>query len=1069
MVSLAKFSIRRPKLALAGWLAVAIALSLIGLGVDHAIAPQVTTPKGTETYRAQQLAEQQFGPSQLVPILLEGPKAELNRQGPKLVVALRKRANTRVLSAWDTGTASASLRPKPTAAMIIVSVDRTEKNVVKYDQPQIERLVSHTVASPAKAYISGQPSIDQALKDNSVSTIKHAALIAFGVLFVVLLLGLRAPLAAALVTIVAAATTLSAFGLMTLLGKFMSIDALALATGAIAGLARGGSFSLVMLDRFHREEQADPRPPLESAVSDAVGSTGRALLYAGTVMMAAMLLTDLLSATDVLAPLGIGAFLCTALATGASVVVVPAALSVFGPVVNDWRLPAPSFVSRAWDRMVAFGAPITRHPAATGSLALAGLLALAVPALAIKSGPEDIRQLPSDSKARIAFNEISRVMGVGYATPYDVVVVSPNGPITTNRRLAQLYKFEKQIAKDKAVASVTGPGGSFNPSAAELKSFGPTLTHANNVSKKSKKDLLKLIDGLGLAGSGSQQLQSGLAAASSGAGQLHSGSGQAQSGSGQLHAGLAQALAGAQALHAGANQALSGAEQLASGLAAAPGTANQSVLALGSMRSLTSTASSKVSGAQGSLSAATTDINAAVAALGSMTTGKNDPHYGDVAGALQRASGAVSGASSEITAAAPVATQAHALASVLAGQAPGLVKQLQAAATGSGQLAAGIQKLRNGNGQLETGLSQLTAGAGQLQNGLGQLTAGAAQLASGLGGGVGPAGQLSAGLGTMQAAVIKARGQIPSTKDLEKLQAQSPGIFNSGYFVLAAIEGATAPNRNAATFALNLLRGGNAGQIIVASRYPLSDNRAEQLGSRLRTMSASFAKSNHFQVAIGGPAGSVFDTARDLKSKFWYVVAGVALGVAALLALLLRSVAIPVVASLCALLTTAAGFGAMQLLFGGSNPPLGGPGTFDPKTLTEVTATMFGATLLYFVVLVTRTRDFFLASGDARESLRRAMRSTVAATSGIAAITIAVVVPFMFSELVPIRRVAVAAAVAVGIAAYVIIPVLLPAAVSLLGRFGWWPTSAAGAGPSKAKKPRRARMPSFRRRGVVHP
>ena len=92
----------------------------------------------------------------------------------------------------------------------------------------------------------------------------------------------------------------------------------------------------------------------------------------------------------------------------------------------------------------------------------------------------------------------------------------------------------------------------------------------------------------------------------------------------------------------------------------------------------------------------------------------------------------------------------------------------------------------------------------------------------------------------MQGAVIKARGQIPSTAQLKKLERQSPGLFNSGYFVLAAIEGATAPNRNAATFTINLLRGGTAGQIMVVSKYKSSDPRTRALGTRLADLGAEF-------------------------------------------------------------------------------------------------------------------------------------------------------------------------------------------------------------------------------------
>src|ERR1039458_35650 len=183
MIGLAKLSIRRPKLSLALWSLIAIVLTLIGFGVSSTLSPSITVVPGTQSSRAQQLANAQFGPSQLVPIMLEGPAAQLNRQGPSLVRALSKRPHTRVLSAWDAGTASAGLRPKPTAAMMVVSIDRSEKNAVQYDEPQIESLVSRQISAPVKAFITGQPSIDRALKSASISNLRKTELIALGILF----------------------------------------------------------------------------------------------------------------------------------------------------------------------------------------------------------------------------------------------------------------------------------------------------------------------------------------------------------------------------------------------------------------------------------------------------------------------------------------------------------------------------------------------------------------------------------------------------------------------------------------------------------------------------------------------------------------------------------------------------------------------------------------------------------------------------------------------------------------------------------------------------------------------
>jgi putative drug exporter of the RND superfamily len=1109
MISLAKFSIRRPKTALVGWVVVAVLLSVLGISVDHYVSPQVNASK-TQSYNAQQLTDARFGPTQNLPILLKGPKAQLDKQGPKLVAALVKRGNTRVLSAWDAGTAGAGLRPKPTAALVIASVPRTEKNVIKEDLPQIKQIVAQQVSPPVKSYLSGAAVLDQAVKDQSVQILQNAAVIAIGVLFVLLLIGLRAPLGAGLVTVVAGTVTMSTFGLIYLLGKGgMDVDATVLASTAIAGLARGASYPLVMLDRYHHQRQKRPEAPAEELLSEAVGTTGRALLYAGTVMIAALLVVEVLGVTNVVATLGIGALLATALATGAAVVVVPAGLALFGDAAVSWRLPAPAFLSGIWDRMVAVGGSIVRHPLATGSLATAGLLALAVPGLAADTGPQTPELLPASNQARVAYDEINRVMGPGYLTQYGIVVYNPKGPITTAAGLAQISSFEAKVAKDPAVASVTGPGANFYSSSTQLRKLGPGLANSVKVTKKSKADLLKLINGLGQAGAGSTQLQSGLASAASGANQLHGGSGKAQTGAGQLHSGLAQAksgsaqlqaglnqaLAGANALTAGGTKALAGASQLSAGLGAGAPQVKEGLPAVGQLASASASTAQQITKAQGATKATQSELTNALNALNAMGAGKSDPQYGSALAAVQSANSSAATASTTLQSASQSGNASALIAAGVNVQINKLSPQLTQAASGSAQLAAGIKQLRDGNAELASGLSQLSGGGGQLNSGLGQLTAGAGQLeaglalltngtgqlAYGLSGGVGPAGQLVTGLGTMQKAVAKSRGQIPSTADLEKLFKSSPGLWNSGYLVLAAIQGAPPADRNAANMVINLTRGGNAGQIMIVSRYPLDDQRVNQLGDRLRAMSASFAKSSGLQVLVGGTAGSQWDTANVTDNKLPAVIIGELVVVALLLMIMLRAILIPLVATLCAALTTAAGFGAMQLLFGGSNPPLGGSGTWYSVALVEVLAALYGATLVYVVVLITRARDYFVTTGDARASLVHGMRATIAATTGMATITIGVLIPFMFTEFMPIRMIAVAAALGVGIVAYVVIPVLLPAAMSLLGRAGWWPThgprpveaDVAGAPPEAAppvKAGRRLSRPHLphRRPGAAH-
>ena len=571
MISLGKLSIRRPWVALSAWLIVAAVLTLIGLGVSKTLSPTITVVPGTQSSRAQQLAGAQFGPTQLVPILLEGPRAKLNREGPALVRALVRRPHTRVLSAWDAGSASASLRPRPDAAMIVVSVDRSERDAVRYDQPQIESLVSREITAPVRAYVTGQPSIDRAEKNASLANLREDLLIATGILFVLLLLGLRAPVAAGLVTAVGAISMLSGFGEVALLGKFMNLDPVGVAAGTMTGLALGVAFSLLILDRFHREAftaGADPRTSAQAAMRELeTHGQGRARGRDRDDRRAGPGRGDRTDRAD-----GLGRHRRPDLrglrhrwrrrrdAGRAGAAGTPDRIRALPRPARRWPTRGASWSPRAT------GSPATRSSA--GCVATALLAAIAVPAFALRSGPMSITQLPANSKARIAFEEVSRVMGPGWPTPYNLIVVANDRPITTPALLSSVDRLQVQIAKQPTVESVTGPGA-INSTSNQLKAFGPQLRHSAKISDQSKVQLLELIKGLGEAGAGSKQLQSGLSAASSGAGKLHGGSGQAQSGAGQLHTGLMQAQAGSAQLQSGLDQALTGADALRKGAAQA--------------------------------------------------------------------------------------------------------------------------------------------------------------------------------------------------------------------------------------------------------------------------------------------------------------------------------------------------------------------------------------------------------------------------------------------------------------------------------------------------------------------
>jgi X-X-X-Leu-X-X-Gly heptad repeat protein len=640
-------------------------------------------------------------------------------------------------------------------------------------------------------------------------------------------------------------------------------------------------------------------------------------------------------------------------------------------------------------------------PVAAGLVLLALMIPLAAPVLSLGSGPPDAKLLPPSSKARQDYEAVARVMGPGWVSPFEVVVTRRGAPVTTRAFLASLAKFEKQTSQMKGVSSVLGPGALLT-NANELQGVPKGLNAAAATAKKSKKDLRKLIAGLKLATDGVAQLRGGLGQAATGAGQLHGGTGQAYGGSGQLASGLDQASGGAQQLKAGAAQAASGAHQLADGLGLAKEGVAGGLPAIQKLIDAVSANAKEVNALAPTAAATKNQVAAASAALAAMTVGRDDPNYAAVVASLEQAAGSNATLGSAIATAGRNASLNAITVAVVKQQVVDLQTGIGKLLTGANQLSAGLHTLSGGNAQLASGIAQLDAGGAKLQDGLRQLNVGAGQLAAGLGSGIGPSGELLTGMHTITGSVVKARSSIPSTKDLEKLRKEAPGLFDSGYFVLAAIDGAPPAARDAAAFVVNVDQGGYAGRITVVPDRPARTAATRALHDRLSTRVAMFARANHAQAAVGGTGADLIDY-RNLGLERLPVVllALVALTFIVLL-IVTRSFATSALAVLLNVITVGAVFGVLSFLFGGTSPRLGGPGFVDPVTIIAILTIVLALSIDYEVFAVERLRS----------------------VTGAGIAMLVVLLPFAPSDVTLVREFAIGMALAVVIDTAVVRPLL---------------------------------------------
>ena len=112
--------------------------------------------------------------------------------------------------------------------------------------------------------------------------------------------------------------------------------------------------------------------------------------------------------------------------------------------------------------------------------------------------------------------------------------------------------------------------------------------------------------------------------------------------------------------------------------------------------------------------------------------------------------------------------------------------------------------------------------------------------------------------------------------------------------------------------------------------------------------------------AAGGRPGKLVDYDRVTSGRLPLLVARSALVTYLLLVPILRSLFLPAIAVGLNLMTVAAGFGVLTLLFVGDDPPLGGAGALDVITVAGIFSITFALSIDYQVFLLTRMREEFV-------------------------------------------------------------------------------------------------------------
>ncbi|MFJ2262575.1 MMPL family transporter [Streptomyces sp. NPDC087844] len=448
MKKLAQLAVSRPKSVIAAWLLLLALAVPFALQLEGALKTGgFSDPRG-ESVKAQRTLERAFdeAPNSLLVVLHSKDGSVEDAVAPARKAVQRDGVST----VTDRATHPEWLSEDGRTTFLQVGFS-TDNTTVQNLVPDLQDDVRDAVGENVEADVTGAPALDYALNVHSKEDVTRAEMIAFPVLFVVLLLVFRSVAAMVVPLLMAGVTLMLTQSIGYGMTQFTDVNSLFTNIVSMVGLAVAVDYSLFIVKRF-REELADGHS-VPDALDRTMRTVGHSVLFSGlavVVALSALFIPRAMSFTSI----ALGGVAVSLVAVAIAVTLLPAVLSLLGDRINWGTLRRRKNASKSAAPTTTSGETAeTAETAETGAvgrlgsrsgshsgsrsggrfsgrpgLVLAGLVvvfaALAAPAaqltLRVPVASADI--LPSDDSARIGMERIKQDIGVREMFPVQVVL-----------------------------------------------------------------------------------------------------------------------------------------------------------------------------------------------------------------------------------------------------------------------------------------------------------------------------------------------------------------------------------------------------------------------------------------------------------------------------------------------------------------------------------------------------------------------------------------------------------------------------------------------------------------------
>jgi putative drug exporter of the RND superfamily len=441
---LGRYTATHFRTVLIAWAVIAVALGFFAPRVETALSGAGWETTGSQSVQARELIDRHFdglGSYGLMTVVHAPTKTASDPAFERVVADVQRtlRADAAVTTVVAP-TPGVSISRDGHTAIVQAGAARDSNGMVRAAD-RLKEPLAGLATGDVSVNLTGAAGMWSDFNAANREAMLKSEVISWPVTFAILLVAFGSLVAAGLPLMLTMLGLLAAAGSLYVATQVMPVSIWAMNFALMFALALGIDYALFVVHRF-RGAFFGSRLSAEDATAVTMDTAGKAVLFSGVTVLIS-LSAVMLVPSPAFRSMSLGIMLAVIFVLAATLTLLPAVLAKLEPKLDKLALPWVQSGEQRSPRFAAWAERLWRRPAVHGALALAVLVALALPVTQLKTSMPSIKVVPGADSSRVGYQQVQAAFGPGTTGPLQIVT-----------RAADAGAVARLAAQDPGIASV---------------------------------------------------------------------------------------------------------------------------------------------------------------------------------------------------------------------------------------------------------------------------------------------------------------------------------------------------------------------------------------------------------------------------------------------------------------------------------------------------------------------------------------------------------------------------------------------------------------------------------------